>query len=650
MATAATPSRRPSDAEWSLHLPRICDLYYGQRFTLEDTQNALQQETGFYATLRMYKDRIRNMAVHPKKISMEKYQAMDRVAEDFQRRGIGVYFVGPSGFQMFRRTPAQITKQLRRSHCLQSITLDQAQMVLQQSNIQAIIEHASPAPQQVIINRGARSDAENFEVSSVAHREHLLNHSLTESESEDNNVTPHFEVFRDIFPAVIKRTCSYSHGSLLDVPDGLENVSTVPVAFKQERPGDMLSLAGVNLRPERLWYPHAAKKQDDPYDFTAEFQVLSMNGVTPSSNLLGRSIELARILPPPSESHWRRVAVECAAPFFLPCFPTTKSTQTVGFSRSTAMERFRYILTTRPENQYVLPLLNWMSSVLVSNGKSAQLKDFVDECCQVLYDCPEKGFPLSTPYYYMQAFCSQSPSDMALYGSKFAAGTERLTQTYGPTHPNVLVNEYYRAWHGLSLPFGWAKARTILDTCLARSETVMGHYSLMTINCLAMLGRGCVENNMYEEAKSTLTDIVQRLDSTAEPLQAYRLMIVQRLADVDEQLGNLDAAEKHRKEVYEGRLHYLTVFSPETKAAMCSLAGLLRSNGRQGEAQMIEQHYEHMFEQQSREEPSDSPNVHRDSQRPAQDNARLEASGSSRLRSGSMECSAIARSKLVTSH
>jgi hypothetical protein len=55
MAATAAPSRRPSNAEWSLHLPRIYDLYHRQRLTLEDTQNAIQQETGFYATLRMYK-------------------------------------------------------------------------------------------------------------------------------------------------------------------------------------------------------------------------------------------------------------------------------------------------------------------------------------------------------------------------------------------------------------------------------------------------------------------------------------------------------------------------------------------------------------------------------------------------------------------
>jgi hypothetical protein len=627
MAATTAPSKRPSDAEWSLHLPRICDLYYGQRFTLEDTQSALQQETGFYATLRMYKDRIRNMAVHPKKISMEKYQAMGVVAEDFQRRGIGAYFVGPSGFQMFRRTPAQITKQLRRPHNLRPITLDQAHMVLQQSSIQAIIEHTSSTAQQLAISRGDRSDAENSELSSTD-RDHLVNRSLPESESEDSNVCPHFESGQDNFLAAIDRSRSYSRSSLLDVSNGLESASTAHAAFRHERPANTLSLAGVNLLPDRLWDSRSSKRQDDSYDFTAEFRALSMSGVTPPPSPLDRSFEVARMLPPPTEYHRRRIAIECAAPFFLPCFPTSNDAQTVGFSKSAAMERFRYILTTTPENQYVLPLLNWMSTVLVSNGKSVQLKDFVDECCQVLHDCPENGFPLSTPYFYLQAFCNQSPSGMAFHGSDFAAGTERLTRTYGPSHPNVLVNEYYRAWHEMSLPFGWAKARTILEACLSRSETVMGHCNLMTINCLAMLGRGCSENNLYEEARSILTDIVQRLDPIADPLQAYRLMMLQRLADVEEQLGSLDVAEKHRRAVYEGRLLYLTAINPETKAAMCSLAGLLRNNGRRGEAQMIEQHYDQVFQQQCKEESSDVPTGRQDSQWPTHDNARFEVHGS----------------------
>lgn len=596
MASNSMPSRRPSDAEWSAHLPRICELYYGQRCTLEDTQRILQQEKGFYATLRMYKDRIRNMAVHPKKICMQKYQAMNIVAEDYQHRGISTYFVGPSGFQLFRRTPAQITKQLRRPHSLHPITLEEAHTILRQSSIQAVIEHAVPIAHGVLTVPREGPDS-NLSLPPLSEMLETTNDSPPPAynQSDDELLRrPSSQARTGSLPIIPVDGIQGQHKTIWESSQSHRLSRPLTQPFAEPRT-HTISLAGIKLQPERLLKPPTISGEDDSYDFISDFEDLSMNGSR--EPLPPRSQITDCMLPPPSATHRRRMATECAAPFFLSCFPPAPSATTFEYSKTAAMDKFRFILTTTPENQYVLPLLNWMGTVLASNGKGAQLKDFVAECCQVLDSCNDYGFPLSTPYRYMLAFCCEDQAAMALHGSHFALGTERLTQLYGSSHPNVLVNEYYRAWHEMSSPNGWSNARATLESCLSKSERVLGHSNLMTINCLAVLGRGFAENGLHNDARSIFKDSLDRLGSPAEPLQAYRLMILQRLAFEDEQIGDLQSAELQHRQVYEGRLQCLSAFSPETKAAMCSLADLLRRHGRQGEATAIEQHYDIVFEQ-----------------------------------------------------
>ena len=627
---ATTTSRRPSDAEWLTHLPRICELYYGQRYTLEDTQRTLQHETGFTATLRMYKDRIRNMAVHPKKICMQKYQAMSVVADDHQRRGISVYFVGPSGFQLFRRTPAQITKQLRRPHCLQPITLDEAHHVLRQSSIQAVVEHTVPTTHQV--NSGAHYAVRPHAVPS--HPSTVQNNGYWQPSVTVSDPGDHLEFDRR--PVDQSRTVSlpsiYSSdtegpnklASLAGHGFGGVNTSELPI----ERSGDKLSLAGLKLLPERLLKsnnPKGEQEANDSYDFIAELDAISLDsGSSTPLTPFDPTERLSKVvLPPPSASHRLRIATECAAPFFLACFPKP-ATEALGFSKAVAMQKFRYILSTTPENHYLLPLLNWMSTILASNDKWKELTEFVGDCCDVLHDCPDSGFPLSTPYRYLLAFCNDDQHAMDSYGSQFAAGTERLTQLYGSSHPNVLVNEYYRAWHALSRPNGWNVARPILERCYSEAEKTMGSNNLMTINCLTILGRCFTENGLNDRARSIYQDIVDnRLDPTtiARPLQTYRLMILQRLAMEEEHVPTLlHQAETHHREVCNGRLQYLTASNPETRGAVNSLATFLRKHGRSGEAMSIERHYDECYTAECNNTIPDHDQPHDEQQRQQKQN------------------------------
>lgn len=612
MTSIANPARRPSDAEWAAHLPRICELYYGLRYTLEDTQRVIQQETGFYATLRMYKDRIRNMAVHPKKICMQKYQAMSIVAEDFQHRGIGVHFIGPSGFQVFKRTPAQITKQLRRPHTLQPITLEQAKEVLQQSSIQAVVDHAAMVPPPGETNAPA-SVPDHHPGGTMATPASLPYGSETSTGFNVHPPPPFSDERLDVpqLPAVRTghdlphQRPAWNHpadaGEASLPPLHGQPLFSAGLSFPSQPlvlppKLDCLSLAGVNLVPERLQQPRLTDEAGDSYDFVADFDALSVaRPNTPKPNATTNP-GTHRMLPPPSSLQRRRLAVEFAAPFFLACFAPAHAREEFTFSRSAAMERFKYILTANPENQYVLPLLNWMSTVLSANDKPDLLKDFASECCQVLDTCRDYGFPLSTPFRYMLAFCNEDSQSQELYAAQFAQGTETLIHLYGADHPNVLVNEYYHAWHLMMHPSGWTAAKSILETCLVKSEKVMGRRDLMTINCLVVLGRGCAENGLDAQAQAIFLDVLERFTEPAHPLRAYYLLIVDRLAAAEARLGNLASAVRLFRQVYDGRLTLLSASSTDTKAAMCSLVRALNMYGQPDEAARVQQHYDQEFE------------------------------------------------------
>lgn len=256
------------------------------------------------------------------------------------------------------------------------------------------------------------------------------------------------------------------------------------------------------------------------------------------------------------------------------------------------MERFKYILTANPENQYVLPLLNWMSTVLSANDKPDLLKEFAFECCQVLDTCRDFGFPLSTPFRYMLAFCNEDRSGQDYYGAQFAEGTKQLAQLYGADHPNVLVNEYYHAWHLMMHPSGWADAKRILEACLVKSERIMGRRDLMTINCLVVLGRGCAENGLHAQAQAIFLDVLERFNEPARALQAYHLLILDRLASEEECLGNVATAVRLFHQVYDGRIRLLSASSADTRAVMMSLTNALRHWGRTEEAINVQRHYE----------------------------------------------------------
>lgn len=599
MNPASCLKRRPSDEQWTAHLPRICELYYGLRYTLEDTQRIIQQETGFYATLRMYKDRIRNMAVHPKKICMQKYQAMNVVAEDFLHQGIPVHFIGPSGLQFFKRTPAEITKQLRRPHCLPLITLEQAKDVLRQSSIQAIFGNTTSISTSGNRRHNSRTSA-------------LSQHVADSSRSLDSQQPRSFASHQH---NIVLSTPPTSHHHASQTPTGNHPVGVANVGPEPGIPGqpalvhrwstlatppgtrpDSLSLAGVNLLPGRLQKSRSTVVNVESYDFVADFDALTIP--TPDALKLNQLATKStnRTLPLPSSIQRRQLAIEIAAPFYLAGFTTTHVNDEFMFFRRRAMEQFKYILTANPDNQYVLPVLNWMSTVLPANNKPDLLKDFVSACCHVLDTHGDDGFPLSIPFRYMLAFCNEDPAGQEYHGAHLAQGTRRLVQLYGSDHPNVLVNEYFRAWHLMMRPSCWAKAKSILEACLIKSERIMGPQDLITINCLAVLGRGCAENGLHAQAKAIFMDGLGRFGKPARSLEAYHLLILGRLAAEEESLGQLATATSMFQQVYEGRMRRLSAASVDTRAALNTYVRALHRGGQPNEALKVQQNYDQELE------------------------------------------------------
>lgn len=140
---AKQPSRhdRPTEAAWATYLPRLHELYYSQRCTLETARKILLAETGFTASLRMFKARLRPIGVHPKKLTMRQYQAMKVVADAEWRTERNIVFCVPYGAHTSFKTLGQVKKQLQRaSKHFQVLEVDAARALLQQSGI-AVTQH-----------------------------------------------------------------------------------------------------------------------------------------------------------------------------------------------------------------------------------------------------------------------------------------------------------------------------------------------------------------------------------------------------------------------------------------------------------------------------------------------------------------------------
>lgn len=365
----------------------------------------------------------------------------------------------------------------------------------------------------------------------------------------------------------------------------LNNASQQCIAPSNET----LSLAGFVLSPDRLSsLPYGQKDGYDIFNFTADFAALVIDGSTGTNIPIARTTTPPPMLPSPCPSHHRRLATEVATPFYFHSPITSASSE---LSKAAAMEKFKYILLVAPRNRDILPLLSWMATVLATNGKMEQLHDFVAECCHVFDQYDDQYSLLSTPYRYMLAYCEADEDGMNTHGSQFATGIERLIEVYGPCHSTVLISEYYCAWHEMSSPSGWTKARSMLETCLKKSEEEMGPCNLMTINCLAVLARGYAENDLHDHARSMFQSALHRLGAVAGPLEAYRLVILDRLAGEEEYLDNPDAALNGYKEVYERRLHCLSLHNEDTTAALLSLTQLLRRKGYYSEANRTEESY-----------------------------------------------------------
>ncbi|ETN43569.1 uncharacterized protein HMPREF1541_02728 [Cyphellophora europaea CBS 101466] len=236
------------------------------------------------------------------------------------------------------------------------------------------------------------------------------------------------------------------------------------------------------------------------------------------------------MLPPLSRSHQqRRTVVSCAAPYLLQ--PTGTQTSPPSSSppaagAAAAASQLEKLLTQTPPNEYILTFLHWASMSFASDPADAQrLEHYLSTCCNILNTAPPTNppNPLAAPFNYLHARLRHDPIATELHFSLMTRVSDSLHYHHhhdphhphrAATEPSMLVIDFYRGWHLSSEGPRVGDALAVLTACLAGLESRVGAHALITVNCLAVLGKGYASQGHYGVARAMYEKALGRLPPT----------------------------------------------------------------------------------------------------------------------------------------
>ncbi|KEF59823.1 uncharacterized protein A1O9_04671, partial [Exophiala aquamarina CBS 119918] len=265
-----------------------------------------------------------------------------------------------------------------------------------------------------------------------------------------------------------------------------------------------------------------------------------------------------------------------AGPWFWHAFGNGLALPT---SKSDAIDILKRLLREQPDNQYIFPCLSWMILILGSNGKHAELKEFLTASCAVIDEETNQNLLYSSIFHYALAVREKNTHDKRKYGENFARLHEPMKLVWRSDHPNVLVNLTFWAWYLLDEQ-RYPEAIELLEGSLPSFERVMGRHDLLAINCRTILSRAYEDTRNYPQAIFHLEQALQFMGNHRRELDAFSFELHGRLADLKKHNGDLASAEQHLRYCIQGRMQTFGLRDQSIWYFINLLCGLLGDTGR----------------------------------------------------------------------
>ena len=250
-----------------------------------------------------------------------------------------------------------------------------------------------------------------------------------------------------------------------------------------------------------------------------------------------------------------------------------------------AFPRAAYVPSHR--SRFILSGLTLMATVLKAHGRDDMLRKFLlDSRRSITEFFRRDDHPLSAPYSYILSLMDNEPVDDEVW-ERTLRGADTMIRHVWNGGPNAVVSHYYLAWHILKRK-RYAQAIESLKVCYEKASEMFGECHILTINCLSTIARALFDQGMYHDAMSWLVDTIKRSQQALGDEHPFCYKLIERVADIHRELGDLAKAEAIFRDVVEGRKKSLGLHHGHTSYAVHKLADVLTRQGKPAEATQLE--------------------------------------------------------------
>lgn len=571
----------PSREVWGTHKDLIYDLYLKQNQSLVSVTAFLNENCGFDVTPRQIKARLKEWGYDKKRTFAPFYRAMLVVAD--HRRNVNALdtvFQVPKKASREEVCVGRVKKEVdRQKGELHLPSLEEAERLLMTADITWCV----PQPE---------NSADHLDLQTTTQDQLAVNINPSEDwtwVTSDEEGDGDGDVFTEM---VYSRSDSPFH-LIIDqavAPSETSHVDTESLAHPFE--------SRLHSIPDMQPYQHQlhaglALPNNDVHTPPCAFHGLA-NGfnhcrLSPSCHShqhfdLWEAMALLRL----ADEHKMHVG-QWAGPWYLHAFGDSSVPPT---SKADGIEALKEMLKQQPDNQYVFPCLSWMITILGSNGKHTELKEFLTASCLVIDEVTTQNPLYSSIFHYALAVQEENDADKRIHGENFSRFHEAMKLVWRETHPNLLVYVSFWAWYLLDEQ-KFTQAIRLLESSLPTFDCVMGRYDLLTINCRAILSRAYEATGSCAQAICYLEQAIQYLGNHRRELNAVKMGLHGRLGNLKRLVGDFVSAESHLRQCIYGRIEMLGLQDPAIWYFIDILCEILSRSNRHGDVDLLLQDLQH---------------------------------------------------------